>query len=558
VHTSRVVSRHLDGRVYFGLFLWGDQPRLVNKMGTTADRFLSRTINVDSPRSTIVLVCLVAGLSYLAPRLEGALMLNPQTTWPLWPGCAILVSVLMLVPTRMWAALMLAAFAGFVLYDLQVGVPVASIAWFLPADTIQVVIAGVGLRYCFDRVPRLNNISSLAKYSFFAVFLAPFAAAFASARGIPGNYWTSWRITFLSEVLAFITLTPAILSWFSEGPGWVRRPRAYYLEFAAMIAATVLLGYFTFGVPETGDSPALLYALVPFLLWSALRFGSIGITSSMIVISFLSVWGVVHGRGPFNGEGPLGGMLPLQLFLIFAAIPFMILTALVEDRKRAGEKLASLSRGLLEAQEKERTRIARELHDDIGQRFALVAVELQRLQEKFPDATGEVHMRINELRKEISGIATDIQSLSHELHSSKLEYLGLVAAMKIFCKEFAEHQNMQIDFQSHDLPTKVPHAVSLCLFRVLQESLHNSAKHSGVRHFEARLWGASGEIHLTVRDSGVGFDQKAARGGPGLGLISMRERLKLVNGTFSIKSQLASGTTIHARIPLDPGAITSK
>ena len=196
-------------------------------------------------------------------------MLNFQTAWPLWPDCAILVAAMMLVPTRIWAILIPASFAGIVLYDLQAGVPVTSIAWFIPADTIQVLTAATGLRYSFKGVPRLNNINSLAKYCFFAVFLAPFAAAFVSAPGISGNYWAGWRISFLSEVLAFITLTPAILSWFSEGPACLQKPRAYHLEFLVLIAATVVVGYLIFGTSILGQSPAVLYALVPFLLWSS-------------------------------------------------------------------------------------------------------------------------------------------------------------------------------------------------------------------------------------------------------------------------------------------------
>ncbi len=157
---------------------------------------------------------------------------------------------------------------------------------------------------------------------------------------------------------------------------------------------------------------------------------------------------------------------------------------------------------------------------------------------------------MGELQKRTSEIATDIQSLSHELHSSKLEYLGIAAAMRGFCREFGEQQKVEIDFQIHDLPSPLSPDISLCFFRVLQEALHNSAKHSGVRHFEVRLWGTSDEIHLTVRDSGVGFDREAAKKSRGLGLISMEERLKLVNGTFSIESQPKRGTTIHARVPL--------
>jgi signal transduction histidine kinase len=137
------------------------------------------------------------------------------------------------------------------------------------------------------------------------------------------------------------------------------------------------------------------------------------------------------------------------------------------------------------------------------------------------------------------------------LHSAKLQYLGLSAAVRSFCREFAEQWKVEIDFQTHDVPFPVRPDTALCLFRVLQESLHNSAKHSGVRQFEVRLWGTSEEIHLTVRDQGAGFDREAATTNRGLGLISMEERLKLVKGTLSVASQPKRGTMIHARAPLD-------
>jgi PAS domain S-box-containing protein len=224
----------------------------------------------------------------------------------------------------------------------------------------------------------------------------------------------------------------------------------------------------------------------------------------------------------------------------------------VTDHKLAEAALANVSRKLIEAQEQERTRIGRELHDDIGQRLALLAVQLQQLHDH-PLVLPEVRSRMGELQKEISGIANDIQSLSHELHSAKLQYLGIAGAMRGFCQEFAEQQKVEIDFKAHDLPSPLSPDISLCLFRVLQEALHNSAKHSGVRQFEVRLWGTSDEIHLTVEDSGAGFDRETAKESRGLGLISMEERLKLVKGTLSIDSQPTRGTTIHARVPLSSG-----
>jgi PAS domain S-box-containing protein len=249
---------------------------------------------------------------------------------------------------------------------------------------------------------------------------------------------------------------------------------------------------------------------------------------------------------------PLWGRLNVSLLKNDNGGSSPLVFAFVEDiteHKLAEAALAKVSRKLIEAQEQERTRIGRELHDDIGQRLALLAVGLQQLHGDSL-VLPEVRSRMGELQKQISEIAADIQSLSHELHSAKLQYLGIAAAMRGFCREFGEQQKVEIDFQTHDLPSPLSADISLCLFRVLQEALHNSTKHSGVRRFEVRLWGTSDEIHLTVKDSGVGLDRELAKTSQGLGLISMEERLKLLKGTLSIESQPKRGTTIHARVPL--------
>jgi PAS domain S-box-containing protein len=221
----------------------------------------------------------------------------------------------------------------------------------------------------------------------------------------------------------------------------------------------------------------------------------------------------------------------------------------ITEHKRAAAALARVSGRLIEAQEQERSRIARELHDDIGQRLALLSIGLAQLQQVRSNAY-ELDGRIGELQKQTSEIAADIQSLSHELHSSRLQYLGLAAALKGLCQEFAEKQRVEIDFKCQDLPALIPPDISLCFFRIVQEALHNSAKYSGVRHFEVRLWGAPDEIQLTISDSGAGFDIGEAKASQGLGLISMEERVKLLKGTLAIESQLQRGTTIHARVPL--------
>jgi PAS domain S-box-containing protein len=221
----------------------------------------------------------------------------------------------------------------------------------------------------------------------------------------------------------------------------------------------------------------------------------------------------------------------------------------ITERKQAEEALASVSHKLIEAQEKERTRIARELHDDVNQRIALLAVELQRLQQSNL-ALDEVRRRMLDLGRHITEIGMEVQAISHRLHSSKLEILGIISACRSFCKEVAEQHKVTADFAADGVPREVPQDVSLCVFRILQESLNNAIKHSGAQHFEVRLRGVSNEIELTVRDSGMGFDAPAALSGHGLGLISMRERASLVKGTISITSKPMAGTEITLRVPI--------
>jgi PAS domain S-box-containing protein len=647
-------------------------------MSSIQSRLAWSMASPNSPVHTVVLACLAAFLSYLAAELGGALVLRPQMVWPLWPGCALLVAVLLLLPRGIWPILIAAGLAGFVLYDLQAGLTLRSIALLILADTVEILIASLGVSYFCAGLPRLNSVASLARYSFLAVILAPMAAAFISTSAFSGNYWIRWRIGFFTEALALLTLTPAILAWVRTRQAWVRKSRAFYFEAATLLAGLTLLGYVAFVAPVRSSAPVLLYSLLPFLLWSALRFGMMGISTSMIVVAFLSIWGAVHGRGPFTGAEPLNNVMSLQLFLFFAVAPFMVLAVLVEERKRTGHALreseerfrlmadtapaliwmsgtdklctyfnkpwldftgrsmdcelgngwaegihagdlqrclntytqafdrreefrmeyrlrrhdgeyrwvldigvprlndegsfvgyigscvdftdrklaetalASVSRRMIEAQEQERTRIARELHDDVGQRLALFSINLAQLHQG--STNSPVRSRAEELRNQISDIATDIQALSHRLHSSKLEYLGLATAMRGFCEEFGEQQKVEIDFETHDLPSPLSPDISLCFFRVLQEALHNSVKYSGVRHFDVRSWGTPNEVHLTVSDFGSGFDIEAAKAGRGLGLISMDERLKILNGTLSIESQLKRGTTIHAVVSLSPGS----
>jgi PAS domain S-box-containing protein len=221
----------------------------------------------------------------------------------------------------------------------------------------------------------------------------------------------------------------------------------------------------------------------------------------------------------------------------------------VTARKRAEEMLSNQSRRLLEAQETERARIARELHDDIGQRLVLLSMALQQLQQS-ADSASDLRRSLAELSGETVDIATDVQALSHELHSHKLQLLGLVPAMRDCCWEVAARHKVDVDFTHQGVSGTERPEIVLCLFRVLQEALQNAVRHSGASRFDVRLESTPNVLTLTVRDGGCGFRSESVPHDRGLGLTSMRERLKLVAGELVIDSKPDNGTTVVARVPL--------
>ena len=225
----------------------------------------------------------------------------------------------------------------------------------------------------------------------------------------------------------------------------------------------------------------------------------------------------------------------------------------VSERKQAQQALSDINRKLIEAQEQERAWIARELHDDINQRLALVSLNMEGLLKDSGVLPASVTQLAEEIREQLSILGSDIQSLSHHLHSSKLEYLGIVAAAASFCREMSDKHKVQIEFHADGVPKKLSREIALCFFRVLQEAVLNAIKHSGSKHFEVWLGGGPDSVELGVRDSGVGFNPEVAAKGYGLGLTSMRERLKLVHGELTIDSQIARGTEIRAIVPLHVG-----
>lgn len=220
----------------------------------------------------------------------------------------------------------------------------------------------------------------------------------------------------------------------------------------------------------------------------------------------------------------------------------------VTERKRAEEELRDLSRRLIGAHEEERALLARELHDDVSQRLAVLAIEAGRAELAAPD--GQQAEAMQAIREELVRLSDDVHSLAYQLHPSILEELGLVEALRAEGERCARH-GLHVWAHLDQLPDVVPENVALCLFRVAQEALSNVVRHAAANFATLRLRQADGGLSLAVSDDGVGFDRETLEKGMRLGLLSMRERVRLVNGTLDVESAPGHGTAILAWVPAE-------
>jgi signal transduction histidine kinase len=234
------------------------------------------------------------------------------------------------------------------------------------------------------------------------------------------------------------------------------------------------------------------------------------------------------------------------------AILCLGILALFVRLKRAKDRQLRLGGLLINAQEKERGRLASEIHDDFSQRLALLALGLENAEEAISSSPDEAVQQVHSLLNSASEIGADLHTLSHRLHSSTLEALGLVPGVSALCKEFGIQQGIEVDFLSENVPRSVRPDVALCIFRIVQEGLRNLKKHSGAAKAQVRLGGTTDKLFVSVRDEGSGFDVRESKKKEGLGIRSMEERVFLLGGRFEIHSAPGKGTRIEAWVALQP------
>ena len=535
---------------------------------------------------------LVGAGYYVGAKIGFALTFQPHPVSTLWPPNSILFATLLLTPRRMWWFYLLAAFPAHLLVQINADIPTTMILCWFVSNTSEALIAACTLRYLTGSEVRFDNTHHVWVF-ILASLLGPFLSSFIDAAFVELNqfgespYWAVFRMRFFSNVLASLTLVPLIVTWRRVNFAALKaEPWNRYLEAGLLVGGFVIIGIASFSSRISGSmQPALLYLPLPFLLWAAIRFGPRGSSTALIVASLFEIWGAIHGLGPFAAQSAEMNALSVQLFLILASMPLMFLAALIKEREKAQEiafqegqqlelaldseqrasralsdsqeklrqshnQIRKLLGRLIDVQEAERRRISRELHDDLNQQIATLSMGISQLKRKVPQQDGQLVADLDQLRKTANGLTDEVRRLSHQLHPAVLEHLGLVPALESYIASFRDEEQIEVQFDADIGEVRVPFQTSICLYRVAVEALRNVARHSGAASAAVSLKRSQKGLELQVSDSGKGFDVETSRQGGGLGLISIEERLRVLQGDCDVSSAPERGTTLVARVPL--------
>ena len=468
-----------------------------------------------------------------------------------WPSNAILLAAFLLAPPRMWWVFLVAVLPAHFLLHLETHIPMSVVLGKFAGNTSEALLGAVCIRRFAKPRVLFDTAEGVIIFFVFGVFLAPFVTSFLDAAvvvysGMGRHYWELWTSRLFSNMLAALTLAPSIIIFALSGNSWVPKVNLKKLIEGGLLAVSVVfVSVLIFARQSASGMPALIYAPLPLLLWAALRFGVGGISTSMLVLTLISIWNAIHGRGPLGTSSLADYELSLHILLTLFALPLMLTAALIAERRRSDETLRETRCKVVDAQEQERHRVARELHDDIVQQLTLVGLNVDELRSGFKTSP---KTELDKLYDQISLVSKATRYLSHDLHPFTLEYLGLAGALKKLCRDTGAQSGLVISFSEKDVPSHLQSDISRCLFRIAQEALQNIVKHSHARAASMELKVRGGQVLLRIVDDGIGITPEQHHRG-GMGLANMRERIWALDGTCKVTSGPLKGTIVEASVP---------
>ncbi len=478
----------------------------------------------------------------------------------IWLPGPLLLSALLSDSGRYWGAYDLGWLLGLLSLSLGLGLPVQGMLVITPFVLLLINAAAFVIsRFRSDQ--SIDDFARLLGFVVVAVLLLPlltamFIAWMASVTSMPPWLSGPWWHVGLADSLGYALLPPAIVSLANPASSLRRDalPNWNMLLITSVALVCLWLGWRELGAVAT-VRPLLLLAPVPLAIYVALRAQIPGTSVVNLTIGVIAIQLSLAQEGPFVQGGAGHTNLSVQLWMLGMATASLFLAALVEQRRATQRALSAtssevreLAGRLIVAQEQERARIARDLHDDINQRLAVASIRLSALRRKVDESNRN---DVSQLQSELIALSEDVRHLSHDLHPSMLTQTGLTAALASLCQSQRERNGPYIELKVSPHAKDLPEDVALCLYRVTQEGLGNALRHADAQHVEVALQIGDEQVNLTIRDDGKGFATEA-EGHRGLGLMSIDERTKLLSGSYRLQSTLGKGTELCICIPLAP------
>jgi signal transduction histidine kinase len=488
---------------------------------------------------------------------------------PFWPPNIILFFALLLVPERRWWLFIAASFPAHAVAELAVGMPVGQMLVAFATNCMVALLNAIAVRHLLHGPPWLADLRKASLYILITAGISPAISALGGAfmpimgGGAFADYWTFWTNWYLANVLTSLTLGPVLLTWLSESPrSLASTPPGRIIEAAILGATLVIVCTIAFEISAgtVGSSflPAVLYSPLPFILWSTLRFGGKGASGAILVVTVVLIWRTLKGPSLFVGADPETNVLALQVFLAGLSIPVLLLGAAIDELRHAAQTTRDLAGSVLTAQDEERRRIARELHDSTGQNLIATSMLVGRLRNMLPASAGAT---IDQLDDTLRQSIDEVRTVSYLLHPPLLDEAGLELALRHFVDGFCQRSGLRIDLNVTPNLERLPCDIELALFRVMQEALTNVSRHSGsaTARIGLRRGTAKGKrgVILTIEDAGKGIPgssrlpgtaHRRTRVNDGVGLASMRERLHQIGGWLAIESEIGR-TVVTAVVP---------
>jgi signal transduction histidine kinase len=488
-----------------------------------------------------------------------------------WPPNVILFCALLIVPQRQWWLYIAAAFVAHVVAELGVGMPVPQLLVAFATNCLVALLNAYVVRRMLGGPPWFGTFHNASLYIVITAGIAPAIAALGGAfvpilgGGALGDYWLYWSYWYLANALPSLTIGPVFLIWLTDSSKWSRwvvsRRQIWSVLFAVALAGICFIAAQLAGKLFASSFPAavlLLFVPLPLVLWAAVRHGEKGASAAILIVTVVLTWRTLNGPSLFPGEAPERSLLALQLLLMGLSIPVLLLGALTDELRRAEHTTRELAASLLTAQDEERRRIARDLHDSTGQNLIAATLIAGRMQHMLPVAAAPLMEQLEDMLQQS---IREVRTVSYLLHPPLLDEAGLGPALRYFVNGYIERSGIGVDLYLDQDFDRLPPDTELALFRLVQEALTNVSRHSGsptARIELAREGNGSGQnVVLTIEDEGRGMPDVGIRaliGGRralerGVGLASMRERLNQIGGRLEIDSAVGR-TTVRAIIPL--------